>query len=81
MRVSRKMKELISGFGSSWSSRYSGWSNAFSLPPVSVYRYTFRGRLATASERIRTQEYTAVICMEVRSFTCLPEAEPPMKKL
>ena len=31
------------------------------------------GRLATASDRILTQEYTAVICIDVLSFTRLPE--------
>ena len=35
------------------------------------------GSPATASERIRTQEYTAVICMAVRSFTGLPLVVEP----
>jgi hypothetical protein len=29
---------------------------------------------------MRTQEYTAVICMAERSVTALPEVVPPMKK-
>ena len=36
------------------------------------------GNPATASDRIRTQEYTAVICMADRSVTALPELEPPI---
>ena len=39
-----------------------------------------RGRLATASDKILTQEYTAVICMAERSVTALPEVVPPKKK-
>nr|DAF10491.1 MAG TPA: hypothetical protein [Caudoviricetes sp.] len=30
---------------------------------------------------MRTQEYTAVICMAERSLTFLPAVEPPKKKL
>ena len=33
------------------------------------------------SDRMRTQAYTAVICMADRSFTLFPAAELPMKKL
>lgn len=33
------------------------------------------------SDRMRTQAYTAVICMADRSFTLFPAAEVPMKKL
>ena len=33
-----------------------------------------------ASAKIRTQEYTAVICMAERSVTVLPEVLPPRKK-
>ena len=45
MRVSRKMKLVISGFGSSWSKGYSGWFGTISLP-WSLYRYTCSGRPA-----------------------------------
>ena len=31
------------------------------------------------SDRTLTQAYTAVICMADRSFTALPEEEPPKK--
>ena len=34
-----------------------------------------------ASARIRTQAYTAVICIADRSVTDLPEMEPPIKKV
>jgi hypothetical protein len=33
------------------------------------------------SARMRTQAYTAVVCMAVRSLTVLPLAVPPKKKL
>ena len=33
-----------------------------------------------ASDRIRTQAYTADICMAERSFTDCPAAVPPKKK-
>jgi hypothetical protein len=46
-----------------------------------VYRYTWRGKLATASDRILTHEYTAVICMDDLSLTLFPELLLPMKKL
>ena len=36
------------------------------------------GNPTTASDSIRTQEYTAVICMADRSVTALPELEPPI---
>ena len=36
MSVSRNTKELISGFGSSWSRWYSGRASAFSLLPSSL---------------------------------------------
>ena len=39
------------------------------------------GRLATASDRILTQQYTAVICIADLSVTYLPLAVPPRKKL
>ena len=51
-----EIKDVISGLGSSWSSKYSGCSVAFSLPPSSVYLYRCSGSPATASARIRTQE-------------------------
>jgi len=50
------------------------------LLPSAPYWYTLRGRLAIASERILTQAYTAVTCMDVRSLTFLPAAVPPNKK-
>lgn len=78
MRVSRNTNELISGFGSSCKSKYSGWSMAFSLPPFFVYLYTCSGRPAMASASILTQEYTAVICIADRSVTVLPAVVPPM---
>ena len=46
-------------------------------PTISVYLYKCSGNPATASARIRTQEYTAVICMAERSVTVLPAEEPP----
>jgi len=79
--VSLNTKLVISGFGSSCRTRHSGCSRLFSLLPSSPYLYTNSGSPAIASERIRTQEYTAVICMAVFSFTTLPEVEPPHKKL
>ncbi len=39
-----------------------------------------RGSPATASDKIRTQEYTVVIYMAERSLTRLPDVEFPMKK-
>ena len=79
--VSRKTNDVISGFGSSCSTRHSGWSRYLSLLPSSPYLYTNSGRLAIASDNMRTQEYTAVICMAVFSLTTLPEDEPPHRKL
>lgn len=72
-----RRRENAENTDSSCSKKYSGLSTAFSLLPLSVYRYKCRGRPATASDRIRTQEYTAVICMALRSVTVLPEVEPP----
>jgi hypothetical protein len=42
---------------------------------------TFSGSPATVSDRILTQEYTAVICMAVVSFTGFPLDVPPKRKL
>ena len=52
-----------------------------SLPPVSLYLYTWSGSPAIASARILTQLYTAVICMADVSVTILPLVVPPKKKL
>ena len=38
------------------------------------------GSPAMASDKIRTQAYTAVICIADRSVTALPEDEVPIKK-
>jgi hypothetical protein len=80
MSVSLNTKDVISGFGSSWSKKYNGWSKAFSLPPLSLYLYMLSGNPATASAKILTHEYTAVICIEERSVTILPLEELPQKK-
>ena len=48
------------------------------LPGSNLYRLS--GSPATASDNMRTQEYTAVICMEERSVTILPLEELPQKK-
>ena len=45
-----------------------------------IYKNVGEG-LLTASDNIRTQLYTAVICMEERSFTLFPLVLFPMKKL
>ena len=51
------------------------------FPSVIGIPVKLQGQAGTASDRILTQEYTAVICMAVRSFTRFPEVEFPRKKL
>ena len=74
--VSRHTNDVISGFGSSWSSFCSGCSSALT-PPRSVTSYTFSGRLATVPDITRTQAYTVDSCIAERAVTDLPEKLEP----
>lgn len=76
--VSLSTNEVISSFGSSCSSRYSGCLPAFSLP-VSVTWYRCKGRLATVSAITRTQAYTVDTWMAVLALTGFPAALEPKK--
>ena len=58
---------------------YKETEKRVSLPPSSVYLYRCSGKPAMASDKIRTQAYTAVICIAERSVTALPEDEVPIK--
>ena len=54
---------------------YHNHAAEFNVNDAAMYKGS--GRPATASARMRTQEYTAVICIAERSVTALPEVVPP----
>ena len=51
------------------------------FPPPLLYLKRWRGSPATASDRMRTQAYTATSCIAVRSVTSFPDTLPPVKNL
>lgn len=77
--VSRRMKLVISGLGSSCRSLYSECSVAFRLP-VSVCSYTWMGSDAMVSAITRTQAYTVDIWIAVEAVTDLPDTLEPKEK-
>ena len=50
------------------------------LKSITTTLYKWSGSPATAFDRMRTQEYTAVIGITDHSVTFLPEVVPPMKR-
>lgn len=60
------------------NSRKSFLGNKY-LKAITTALYRWNGSPAITSDRMRTQEYTAVICITDRSVTVLPKAEPSMK--
>ena len=65
----------------SWQSTFGGSGNANKIAVLEEgMKYTPIGISPEQADRMRTQEYTAVICMAERSVTVLPEVVPPMKK-
>ena len=76
MSVSRNTNDVISGFGASWRIEKSGCPGTRSRP-APRYAYTWSGKPAIDSARIRTQAYTAVVCIAVNSLTRFPAVDRP----
>jgi hypothetical protein len=77
--VSRRIKLVISGFGTECKTSYSGWLSAIEMPLPLLLSYKCKGKQATASDKTRTQAYTPAVASAVRSLTETPEAALPKK--